>query len=77
MRRNAILGLYDAPIWKDWIAWLTLLALVAGAKTVSTSENGAAYVIDLVLALGFQFAIFGWLPSGVRRAIRKRRQHSD
>ena len=73
LRRNAILGRYDSPIWKDWIAWLTLLGLIAAVPAISRSETTSAYAIDLIFALIFQFALFGLVPTAIRKTIRNRR----
>lgn len=76
-RKNAILGLYDRPLWSDWIAYLTLLGLIAGAMTVRGSEEAAARAIDLAFALAFQFVLFGVVPCVIRKAVRSRRSRSS
>lgn len=33
-RKNAFLGLFDLPLFKDWIAWLAVIAVIAGINSV-------------------------------------------
>lgn len=71
-RREAILGVYDVPLWRDWLTYLTAVGIVAGFGTV-----GGGNAIDVMFAVGFQFLLFGMLPGGLRkawRAIRSNRQ---
>lgn len=67
MRRNA-LGLYDEPLWKDWLFYLTLFGVVAGL----TIPESRATPIDLAIAVAFQIFLFGVLPGMVRAWLRRR-----
>jgi hypothetical protein len=64
-----VLDLYDRPIWRDWLFYVTLVGIWAG---VIVPESRAS-PIDLVFAVGFQFALFGVVPGLVRRWVRRRR----
>lgn len=64
-------NLYDEPVFKDWLFYLTVLAVIAGIS--STVGNGNA--IDLALAVVFQFVLFGVVPGGIRNNIRRRRSN--
>lgn len=62
-RRNA-LGVYDLPLWRDWLAWVTLVAVIA--------VLGQPTVIDLVIGVLFQVFLFGFIPGKIRQAVRRR-----
>lgn len=68
MRRNA-LGVYDLPLWKDWLFWVTVVGVWAGLAV----PESRATIIDLAIAVGFQFVLFGLLPGAVRMWLRGRR----
>lgn len=59
--------LYDAPLWKDWLVYLTLLGLAA---IPGTSPGNA---IDWLLAGAVQFMLFAVIPGSIRLAVRSRR----
>ncbi len=68
-------GLYDEPLWKDWLTWLTAVAVVAGAFDALRDYDGSnpvATVIDLALAVAIQFLFWGVLPGLIRRWVRSR-----
>lgn len=77
--RTAILGIYDRPLWRDWIAWLTGFALLSGITGAfddfpdGVRGNESALLIGLGLRAAFQFFLFGLVPGRIRRAIRTRR----
>lgn len=71
-RRGAV---FDWPIWTDPIAYLAALAMLAGTRAVS-GAHGAAFAVDLVLALLFQLVLFGVIPGRIRHAWRRRRARS-
>lgn len=64
--RNAVLGIYDWPIYADWLAWLTVLAIVAVVGIQPT-------LLDLIIAVVFQFLLFGMIPGVIRRSWRRRK----
>lgn len=71
-------GLYDAPLWADWLTWLTAFGIFAGLTSVWNSyptlegSEAAAFAIDAILAVGLQFLLFGVLPGKIRRWRRSR-----
>jgi hypothetical protein len=82
-RRNAAFLLYDRPLWRDWLTYVTLLAEglnvalaigVAVGGAIAGAFEGAAvlFVVQLLL--------FGVLPGfarlGVRRAVARRRERA-
>ena len=68
-------SLYDQPLWKDWLTWLTALAVVVGVLDALRDYDSAipfATVIDLALAVVVQFLFWGVLPGLLRRWVRSR-----
>lgn len=76
--------LYDRPLWRDWIAWLTLFSFIAVFQGIAgnyggldaalaTQFNRTAFFIDLGTACLFQFLVFGVLPCAIRRKVRQAR----
>ena len=64
--RGTILGLYDRPLYRDWLAWLSAVALVVltawaltnqGDKAVETNINAALYVLLLGAVVGIRLCI--------------------
>lgn len=53
------LWLYDLPLWKDWLVYLTALGVLAGLV------SGGGF-IDLAFAVAFQFLLFGVVPGSIR-----------
>ncbi len=82
--RDAFLGLFDIPLYTDWIFYLMLFAMFVGGRSVYADytvvditgarhvQYGAAFYIDLAIALGIQFLLFGVLPASIRRGVRGR-----
>jgi hypothetical protein len=73
-------GLYDRPLWKDWLTWLSGYGFFTGLLAFgllfgdpdSASANTAQLAIGLVLSLAVSLAMFGLVPGLIRRRIRKR-----
>ncbi len=77
--RGAILGLFDRPLYRDWLAWVTGFALVAiaawaltnqGDEAVGTNITGGLYIFLLAAVVGVRFAerevgsrLKSWRPS--------------
>jgi hypothetical protein len=86
MRKRRWLDLYDFPLWKDWLAWVTGFAIFAACSVTAreyfadfrseglSAESLAALSIDLALPIVFQCLLFGVLPGSVRMLFRKRRR---
>jgi len=76
-QRNVLIGgRYDAPLWRDplsWLAGLALLAIINQQIKSIQGETGLAAAIDFVYPFLIQFAIFGLVPTSIRRRIRRRR----
>lgn len=68
MRRNGF-GIYDLPLWKDWLFWVTAVGVWAGLAV----PESRATVVDIVLAVAVQFVLFGLLPGAARLWVRGRR----
>lgn len=83
-RVSNALFFYDAPLWRDWLAYVTGLAVFVGARGAFedyslnltgglSSFSAVALLIDLGLAVAFQLLLFGVIPGAIRRAIRRRK----
>lgn len=83
-RRKGAFFVFDIPFWRDWLCWLTAFALFGGAHNTLadygdelaqglTQFSLVALSIDLLLAIGFQFALFGLGIGAIRKAVRRRR----
>jgi hypothetical protein len=71
-------GLYDAPIYKDWLAYWTGLALITGIdprflESVHSYESFIGFLFVLSIYAPLQFLVFGFVPTAVRRWLRGRR----
>jgi hypothetical protein len=73
-RRNGFLRLFDLPIYRDWIAWLTLfwaiVAPVAVTSEPSTDSNTPRWA-DALLAMVVFVLLLGVLPAYVRLLYRR------
>ena len=71
-------GLYDSPLWRDPLAWLLAISIVAAVGPVLKQDRGsghtAALITDLVFAVAFQWVLFGVIPARIRLYIRDRRE---
>ena len=72
MRRR--LWIYDLPLWKDWLFWLTLVAMVGVIPYTQNRPEGGA---PAVVLLAVQFGLWGVLPGKMREAARQRRERSS
>lgn len=72
-RLNAILMLYDAPLYRDWAFWLTFFWVVMAGWAIATSPpTGSAPVwLDALIAALLFGVIFGVVPAFVRLKIRQ------
>ncbi|MFI0258973.1 hypothetical protein ACH4OW_08060 [Streptomyces sp. NPDC017056] len=74
-RRNAVLGLYDAPLHRDWAFWLTSGLAVLTAVSIGTSPEQASGLprwLDTLLAVITFALLFGALPAWIRLVTRRR-----
>lgn len=60
-RKGAFLGIFDVPLYKDWILYLWALAVVVGI-----SSSG------ILLALVVQTFLFAFVPAWIREQVRGR-----
>jgi hypothetical protein len=74
-RNTLVMGLYDAPLWADWLFYLTALGVIAVIPNIGATAADAFVVIlvETALAVGFQFFLFGVVPGVIRKRIRHRR----
>ncbi|MGH3938199.1 MAG: hypothetical protein ACRDTG_06130 [Pseudonocardiaceae bacterium] len=72
-QRNVYFGIYDAPVYRDWCAWLTVSCAVITFAAISTSTEPRQIPVwlDVPLATIVLTFIFGVLPSFLRRQIRR------
>lgn len=72
-QRNAVLRIYDAPVYRDWCAWLTVGWAVIGvaAFSTSTAPRQIPVWLDVSLATVMFTFLFGVLPSILRLQIRR------
>lgn len=72
-RRNAVLRIYDAPVYRDWCAWLTVGWAVFGvaAFSTSTAPRQMPVWLDVPLATVTITFFLGLLPSILRLQIRR------
>jgi len=86
-QRNARLKYFDRPLYRDWLAYVTLFALPSGAaltlnqyRTLDPTTglysfnitNG--FLIDLLIAFAIQYLLFGVCPGSLRLYVRRRKQ---
>lgn len=72
MRRNRFgFGLYDLPLWKDWLAYLTLLGVLAAIAEPATRSSP----VDAFFGVAVQFLVFGAVPGALRLWVRRGRAH--
>ena len=81
-----LLGLYDYPLWEDWLTWPTAVAVFGatldvtrdhwpGVRGNGTSEAGfVSIAFDLALAVVLALAIFGLVPAVLRDLWRRRKR---
>jgi hypothetical protein len=78
-RLGAVMGLYDGPLHRDWLAWWTIgWTLVAGLSiafpTQGTQRTSTLPLwLDLPLAAVVFGTLFGVLPAYLRLLVRRRR----
>lgn len=80
VRRNAVLGLFDLPLYFDPFVYLAGFAVCASVWNIFGDYSGSvldsftliAITADLAFALFFQIAFFGVAPAAIRRVVRRR-----
>lgn len=80
IRRNAVVGLFDLPLYLDPFVYLAGFAVTASLVNTFTDYSGSvldsftltAIAIDLAFGVTFQIALFGVLPAAIRSALRRR-----
>ncbi len=72
-RRNAVLGLYDSPLHRDWAFWMTSGWGVLTGLAIGTSDEPRTMPawLDTSLAVLMFAGLFGVLPSWIRRLFRQ------
>ncbi|MCA1602026.1 MAG: hypothetical protein LC776_10425 [Acidobacteria bacterium] len=82
-RRNVVLRLYDAPLHRDWIFWLTVTwAAIAGVSIPAYAPPSAIPIwLNTLLAVIFWVVVGGIVPAWFRLVMRRwrwrRRQPQD
>jgi hypothetical protein len=73
MRRNAVLLLYDAPLYRDWAFWLTASLAVLTGWAIGTSPPSPGIPLWLVTSLAVLFftTVGGIIPAAFRLQLRK------
>ena len=84
---GGFIGLFDKPVYRDWLAWWTLgWAVISGlALAFPTAENASTSNfpkwLDVLLAVAFFTSLFGFLPAYarvlLRRWSRRRRRRNE
>ena len=72
-RRSAFIGLYDLPLHRDWMAWMTLAWALLAALAIGTTKDSSSSLprwADTLLATAVFALLFGVLPAWVRLGIR-------
>ncbi|MFI6943866.1 hypothetical protein ACIBI4_31805 [Streptomyces sp. NPDC050418] len=72
-RRNATLGLFDEPVYRDWAFWMTAGWGLIAAASISTSNEPSALPrwLDTLLATIVFIALFGLFPTWLRLVFRR------
>lgn len=80
------LTIYRCPLFKDWLVWLTAVAMLAGFLPVARDylpemrANGLsdvtalAFALDLALPIVVQLILFGIVPGSIRLFLATRRR---
>ena len=73
-RRNAVLRLYDAPVYRDWPFWLTAVVAITSGFAIATGERTSAMPVwlDTALAVLVMATLFAVLPAWLRLLLRRR-----
>jgi hypothetical protein len=64
-------GLFDRPLYRDWIVWLGSLLTIAGALA-PFSASGTPGPIDFIVGGGIWAVLGGFLPAAIRQSRRSR-----
>jgi hypothetical protein len=72
-RRNSVLRLYDAPVYRDWAFWLTVGNAALGAASMPGSQTPSTLPLwlDMLLAAVILGGLFGVLPAWLRLLFRR------
>lgn len=80
MKKNAH-GFWDAPLWKDWLAYLTGLAIYVvilllhregqSGHTLGGGPQRHVDAIDYLLAIAWAVFVFGVVPGTIRILVRR------
>lgn len=82
--RNAVLRVFDYPVWRDWLFWLMAFFVIGGPiNALSEYRNPAgefdvtgqefAFFIDACLRAAFNALVVGAIGGGIRIWFRRRR----
>ncbi|WP_148081869.1 hypothetical protein [Streptomyces botrytidirepellens] len=76
-RRNAVLRLYDAPLYRDGAFWNTVVWVLISGISIPTAQptepSKLPPWLDNLLAIIAMVVIFGVVPAWIRLLIRRRR----
>jgi hypothetical protein len=73
VRRNAFLWIYDRPLYRDWVFWLTVGWVVITLPSLAFGKNSSRDLPrweNVLLGTIFIPLLFGALPAGIRRGVR-------
>ncbi|MFF7309087.1 hypothetical protein [Streptomyces sp. NPDC008137] len=72
-RRNAVLALYDSPLYRDWAFWMTVgWGLITAVAIPSGDQPSSLPVwLDTLLAVLTFVILFGVFPTWIRLLIRR------
>lgn len=72
-RRNAVLRLYDAPLYRDWAFWLTAANTALGGFSMVASDQPSTLPLwlDVILGIVMLGGLFGVLPAWLRLLVRR------
>ncbi|MFI6275302.1 hypothetical protein [Streptomyces sp. NPDC050988] len=72
-RRNAVLALYDSPVYRDWAFWMTVGWGLMTAVSIPGSDqpNSLPVWLDTLLAVLTFVTLFGVIPTWLRLLFRQ------
>jgi hypothetical protein len=72
-RKNVIIRIYDAPVYRDWTAWLTLCAGLLAGFSIGFSKPAVDLPVWLNTSLAVVFFViaFGAVPAFLRLQVRR------
>lgn len=74
-KRNAILGVYDRPILRDWTFWwsafwVVFMLMIELFPSPTAQPTGMPKVVEIPLIIVIMFFLLGWSVAMIRRLVR-------